>query len=63
VADAISQQMNQGIFHLFENALVDFNFAALDDEVRFLALVPAKVANDSREKRAHRRQRQHEQLF
>ena len=43
--DAVAHEVNQGIFHFLQNAFVHFHFAAAHDQVRFLALVAAEVAN------------------
>ncbi len=52
-----------GSLELFEDALVDFHVLAAQNQIGFLALVATQIANDLVQKRAERRERQHQQLL
>ena len=43
VIDAVSHQMNQGIFHLLQNSPIGLDLTARDCQIRVLTAVPAKV--------------------
>ncbi len=42
---AVSEQMKQRVFHFFQNALVDFNPAPLENKLHFFSLGACQVAD------------------
>ena len=63
MVDAVADEMDERVFHLFEDALVDLGFAAAKDDFGFLALFPAKIADDFRQDVQRGRERQHQQAL
>ncbi len=59
----ISRQVDERVFHLFENTTVNLDIAALDRKLDFLALFPRKFARQAGKDIQQRRERLHDNLL
>ena len=61
--DTVAQEMDERVFHLLQNALVDLDFLAAQHEIGVLTLIAAQIAHQFRERCRERAKRQQEQLL
>ena len=59
VVDAISEQVDERIFHRFQNPPVDFDPGSIDRQFHLLILIAGELADEAREYLGQRGKRQH----